>query len=269
VGEDRRTAILEPIELGLAEFVPDPRRPAGWTLLVDDVAQSYVDLDRPRHLEFPYVRLVAALVDVAARRGAPLDVLHLGGGGLTLPRYVAATRPGSRQRVIERDATLAGLVRRILPLPQRAGIELEIADARTAVEETPDASYDLVICDVYRAAAMPRAVAAARFAAHAARILRPGGLYAVNVTDAPALTASRRQAAGLCAAFHDVCVVAEPGTLRGRRFGNVVLAAATAPGHLPVARLVTRTAGIPGSGRLLHGEDLTAFVAGAAPPPDA
>lgn len=267
VGE--RTAILEKVDLGHAEFVPDPRRPRGWTLLIDDVAQSYVDLDRPTHLEFEYVRLIAAVIDVAARRGTPLDVLHLGGGGLTLPRYVAATRPGSRQRVVERDATLATLVGQILPLPTESGVDLEIADALPALHDTPDASYDLVISDVYRAALMPRSVAGSRFAAEAARVLRPGGLYAVNVTDGPPLAFSRRQAATLRAAFADVCVVAEPGTLRGRRFGNVVLAATVPPGRLPVGRLSARGPRRPEPGRLLHGEDLTAFIAGALPEAEA
>src|SRR5437764_1146294 len=88
-------------------LVPDPRRPAGWTLLVDGVPQSYVDLDDPRYLEFEYMRRLASIIDAAAPPGVPLRVLHLGGGALTMPRYVAATRPGSRQRVVELDAARA------------------------------------------------------------------------------------------------------------------------------------------------------------------
>src|SRR5205085_7626995 len=133
----------------VATLVPDARRPAGWTLLVDGVPQSYVDLDDPRYLEFEYVRRLACVVDAAAPRGVPLRVLHLGGGGLTLPRYVAATRPGSRQRVVEIDADLVALVRRELPLPAGSGIRIHTGDARDGLGRIADGVLDLVIADVF------------------------------------------------------------------------------------------------------------------------
>ena len=88
-------------------------------LLAGGVPQSYVDLDDPRHLELEYMRRLGHLLDLAAPAGTPLRVLHLGGGGLTLARYVAATRPGSRQVAGEADAEVVRLVRRRLPLDQR------------------------------------------------------------------------------------------------------------------------------------------------------
>src|SRR5690242_15338252 len=88
---------------GLAELVPDRDRGTAWTLLLDGAPQSYVDLADPAYLEFEYVRRMAAAIDLIAPPGQPLRALHLGGGGLTLPRYVAATRPGSPQRAVEID----------------------------------------------------------------------------------------------------------------------------------------------------------------------
>ncbi len=115
-------------------------------LLAGDVPQSYVDLDDPRHLELEYMRRLGHLIDLAAPAGMPLRVLHLGGGGLTLARYVAATRPGSRQLAVEADAEVARLVRRRLPLAQagqpRPGtgrIRVRVADARAVLEQVPAA----------------------------------------------------------------------------------------------------------------------------------
>ena len=249
-------------------LVPDPRRPAGWTLLVDGVPQSYVDLDDPRYLEFEYMRRLASVIDAAAPPGVPLRVLHLGGGALTMPRYVAATRPGSRQRVVELDAALVALVRRELPLPPDADIQVDIADARDAVVAETE-SYDLVLGDVYRGAQLPRRMASAEFAELVARLVRPDGWYAVNVADLPPLAFSRRQAATLRAAFADVAVLAEPGMLRGRRYGNVILVAAAGTGGLPVTRLAAAANRDPFPGRLLHGAALDGFVAGARPVTDA
>src|SRR6266851_8988445 len=141
----------------------DADRPAGWTVLAGGFPQSHVDLDDPRHLEFEYVRRLGHLIDLAAPAGEPLRVLHLGGGGLTLARYVAATRPGSRQLAVESDAALAELVRRRLPLGQRsrqAGggrVRVRAGDARAVLEQLPAGSFDVVVADLF---------AGARTAAH-------------------------------------------------------------------------------------------------------
>src|ERR1700733_10622083 len=105
-----------PAEGRTVELLGDLDRPGAWMLLVDGTPQSHVDLDDPRHLEFEYMRRLGHVTDLAAPAGQPLRVLHLGGGGLTLARYVAATRPGSSQLAVEADGALVGLVRRLLPL---------------------------------------------------------------------------------------------------------------------------------------------------------
>ena len=249
-------------------LLPDRHRPHGWTLYVDGVPQSYVDLADPHHLEFEYIRRIARVIDAAAPAGAPLRVLHLGGGALTLPRYVAATRPGSTQLVVERDAALAALVSRKLPLPDGSAVHLVTDDARAALRAAPDAGFDIVVSDVYQGAQMPASVASVQFGREVARVLAPDGQVAVNVADLPPLAYSRRQAATLRAVFPDVCVIADAGMLRGRRYGNVVLAAARAPGGLPVRQIAERAHRDPFPARLLHGPDLDVFIAGARPMDD-
>lgn len=267
-GRRGRETITEPVGFGTAELIPDRDRPAGWTLNVDGVPQSHVDLHDQTYLDFEYMRRLASVIDHAAPPGAPLHVLHLGGGALSLPRYVAATRPGSHQRVVERDAELTALVRRVLPLPRGADIRVRAADARAVVEATQDARYDVVIGDVYHAAQMPRSVASKEFAAQVARVLRPGGFYAANIADLPPLAFSRTQAATISTAFPDVCVIADPGMLRGRRYGNLVLVAARQAEGLPAAALGRAALRDPVPGRLLYDTDLDRFVSGARPVTD-
>jgi predicted methyltransferase len=260
-----RTEVVAHVDLGVAELIPDPKRPQGWMLMIDGIAQSYVDLADPTHLEFAYVRRVAAAIDAVRRSGQPVCALHLGGGAWCLPRYVAATRPGSKQRVVERDEALAALIRKRLPLRKSAEVIVELGDARDAVEATPAGTYDLVISDVFEGAQMPAQVASVEFAAQVARLLRDDGLYVVNVTDLPALAFTRRLAATLRECFHDVAVIAEHGMLRGRRFGNAVLVAAGAARKLPGSRLTTLRPGETITVKLVCGAELDAFTTGAEP----
>jgi spermidine synthase len=250
---------------GLAEIVPDPDRPSGRTLLIDGAPQSHVDLADPTHLEFEYIRRMAAAIDLIAPAGAPLRVLHLGGGALTLPRYVAATRPGSAQRVVEIDGPLVELVRRALPLDPRTKLRVRVGDAREAVGGTRDGGYDLVVLDVFAGARTPAHLASVEFMREVARILAPGGKLVANVADGPPLRYARAQVATIRAALPEACLVADAAVLRGRRFGNlVVLAGRTA---LPIAELTRRTAGDWFPGRVEI--DLDRFTGGAAPVTDA
>jgi spermidine synthase len=257
---------------GRVELAGEPDRPRAWTLVVDGTPQSHVDLDDPQYLEFEYMRWLGHLADLAAPPGQPLDVLHLGGGGLTLARYVAATRPGSSQLAVEADPAVAELVRERLPLdqrPRRAGggragrVRVRVADARAVLDQAPADSADLVIADLFAGARTPAHLTTAEFDAAVARVLRPAGQYAVNVGDGPPLAHVRARLAAVRSVFASACVIADPGVLRGRRFGNLVLAAAQQ--DLPVAGLTRRAAGDPFRGRVLHGPELDQFTAGAKP----
>jgi len=258
------------------ELLADPDRPRAWTLLVGSTPQSYVDLDDPRYLEFEYMRRIGHLLDLAAPDSQPLRVLHLGGGAMTLARYVAATRPGSAQLAVDDDADLVDLVRERLPLGQpgrlrgrRGGgrIRIRVGDARAVLTALADASFDVAIADVFAGARTPAHLTSMEFTAEVRRALAPGGLLVANIGDGPPLMHSRRRVATVHALFADAALIADAAVLRGRRFGNVVLAASDA--DLPTADLTRLLASDPFPARLVHGEELEAFAAGSRPIADA
>ncbi|MGC1210232.1 MAG: fused MFS/spermidine synthase, partial [Micromonospora sp.] len=187
--------VVEQVDTGQAELVPAADRPGSWTLLLDGAPQSHVDLEDPTHLEFEYVRRLAAAIDLIAPAGAPLRVLHLGGGALTLPRYVSATRPGSTQRVSELDGALVELVRRALPWPTDPRLRVRVADARATLTASRDDSYDVVVADVFAGARTPAHLTSVEYATEVARVLRPGGFYLANIADGPPLRHARAQVA--------------------------------------------------------------------------
>ena len=247
------------------ELLRDADRRAAWMLLIDGVPQSHVDLDDPGYLDFEYVRRIGHVLDAAAPAGQPLRVLHLGAGALTLARYVAATRPGSPQLAIEVDAALVDLIR--LRLPLDAKVRVRVGDARAELEQLTAARFDVVIADVFAGGRTPAHLTSAEFWSAARRAVRASGVVAANVADGAPLAHARAQVATARAVFPHACLIADAAVLRGRRFGNLVLAASPAP--LPVEALTRRTASDPMPGRLVHGSDLARFTAGAKPVTDA
>jgi spermidine synthase len=256
------------------QLVGDPGRPGGWTVLTGGFPQSHVDLDDPLYLEFEYVRRLGHVIDLAAQAGQPLRVLHLGGGALTLARYVAATRPGSPQLAVDADAGMVETVRARLPLAQpsrRTGaagrIRIQVADARAVLERARPGSFDVVIADVFAGGRTPAHLTTAEFARAADCALAPDGCFAVNIGDGPPFAHARARVAAITTVFAHVCLIADPGVLRGRRFGNLV--AAGSQRDLPVAALARRAAADPFPGRVIAGPDLARFVAGSKPVTDA
>jgi spermidine synthase len=271
-----RVAVHQKVRLGAAELVPDLDRADSWLLFIDGVPQSGVDLADPGYLEFEYIRRIGHVADLAFPPGQPLHALHLGGGALTLPRYLQHTRPGSRQLVAEIDDELTSLIRGHLPLPAGHRIRVRAADARAVAESVREGSYDLVIADVFAGAVTPAHLTTAEFAAAAARALRPGGVYAVNVaagTPPPGrltaagavprggLDGARSAVATLRSVYKETCMVAESSVLRGRRRGNLVVFGSDQP--LPEAALGRAVAGDPFPARLVTGQDLARFASGA------
>jgi hypothetical protein len=263
VGRVARAVVRAEVDHALAELVGDPDRPQGWTLLLDGTAQSHVDLDDPTHLEFEYVRRLGHVVDLLAPP-AP-RVLHLGGGAWTLARYVATTRPGAQQLVVELDAGLVDLVASRLPA-DGLGIDVLCGDARAALTRIPPGSVDLLVLDVFAGARTPAHLTSTEFLAAAAAVLAPGGIYAANVADGGALRFARTQVAAALERFADVAVVAAPGILHGRGFGNLVLLGGVR--DLPVAELARRAAADPFPARVLTGADLYRFAGTATAPAD-
>jgi spermidine synthase len=267
----RARATAEPIRRtvggGAAELVPDRERAHAWSLLIDGAPQSHVDLDDPAHLDFAYQRRLGHVIDLAAPPGRPLNVLHLGGGALTLARYVAATRPRSTQQVVELDTALVELVREHLPWDRTWRIKVRGGDARAGLAKVPQGWADLVIADVFSGARTPAHLTSTEFLAEVRRALRPDGLYAANAADGAPLAFLRSQIATVRSAFAYACAAADPAVLRGRRFGNVILVAADR--ELPVAELTRRVATDPHPGRVEHGRELADFAGGAPAVTDA
>lgn len=245
----------------------DRDRPGAFTVLVDGTPQSYIDTGDPTNLVFEYVRRIGHVIDLARPSGDPVTAVHLGGGGFTLPRYVAHTRPGSRQQVLEIDRALIDAVRAAAPLPKREQIKIRCADAAQAATVLPPGmrgTVDIAVLDVFAGARTPAALTTGEFFASLEPLLVPDAVVALNIADGAPLAFARAVTTTVAGVFGEVAVAAEPGVLKGRRFGNLVVIAGAVPALLERG-LARRLAGDPFPGTVLTGGDVTRFVGGAKP----
>jgi spermidine synthase len=253
------------LESGMvASIEADRWHPGRFELVVDGTPQSHVNLDDPTTLFFEYVQRMAHVIDHISVPGQPLTAVHLGAGALTLPRYIHATRPGSRQQVIELERALVDLVRTELPLPRGASIRVRYGDARAALAQLPTGlrgTVDLAVVDVFAGARTPAHVTSTEFYSEVGELLADQGIVLVNVADGPGLAFARGQAATLRHALGDVVVLADASLLKSRRYGNVVMAASRAP--LPRDWTPRLLAGGPHPSRVLVGQDVVDWTAGA------
>ena len=247
-----------PVRFGTAELLADADRPGGWMLTVDNVPQSYVHLDDPTFLDFAYVQRMADVIDSLVPAGGPVQAVHIGGGACTLPRYVAATRPGSRQLVIEADGPLVELVREQLDLRSVPQLRVRVGDGVSGVGTLRPDSVDLLVVDAFESAIMPDGLTGPEFLASANTALRDSGVYLLNVAAIGGRTINRQIVAGVVAAFPYRLALAESAVLRGKRPGNMVVAGSRSP--LPVDAVESRVARSPFPALMLTGTELDRYV---------
>ena len=228
------------IDTGDCELIADQDNSNGWLLRINGVMSSHIDLADPLFLDFEYMRWMAALIEsrwpvVSGKGGSQqsephrLRGLHLGGGACSLARYFHAAYPDARQVVVELDGKLAEYVRGWFDLPKAPLLRLRVGEAREVTETlTPD-TRDFIIRDVFAGALTPRPLTTAEFNSHIRRVLAPGGIYVVNSGDAPDLKNAREDAATIAAAFEHTVIIADPAMLKGRRYGNMVMAGSDHP----------------------------------------
>lgn len=250
-----------------ARVEADPDRSGGRTLWLDTLRHSYVDLEDPTHLEFGYVAVFGDVVDVVAEReGSVPNVLHIGGGGFTLPRYVEAVHPGSVNVVLELDAELVTLAEEQLGLDPSPDMRIIAGDARTGLRtvrvDSPDLGFEVVVGDAFGGLAVPWHLTTREFVAEIAEVLGPDGVYGINVIDQPPLRFLRAQIATVAEVFDHVALVGPPDRLRGERGGNMVVLASDSP--LPTDALGARLIARDAEERILVGADEIAAFAGDA-----
>jgi spermidine synthase len=182
--------------------------------------------------------------------------------------YTWALGPArSRATSLPPDREVAAVALDQLRVGDIAGLRLIVGDAREAVRQTKDASLHCLVTDVYVGPRAEVDVLSLEAMLDVRRVLRPRGLYLINIADRGPFAFARPVLATVQAVFPHVALLADPGALRGRRYGNIVVAASRKA--LPIDELTRRAARAVPPARLVTGDRLDQLVADAQPLTDA
>ncbi|MPZ89129.1 MAG: spermidine synthase [Nitriliruptorales bacterium] len=265
LGTGATSLITSPCEIESAYYcaqVIDGLEPCdGRTLYLDTLRHSCVHPDDPMRLDFSYTQILSDVLASVAPGDSAIDVLHIGGGGFTMPRHVEAARPGSTNLVLELDPALVEIAEDELGLETGPGLRVDVGDARTALSQQPDDTYDVVIGDAFGGLAVPWHLTTREVTEQVQRTLRPDGLYAINLIDNPPLGFARAEAATLREVFADVAVIAPRDRLAGLDGGNFILVGSDTA--VPVEAITASNAERGDDDQIITGAEVDAFTEGA------
>ncbi|WP_299056582.1 fused MFS/spermidine synthase [uncultured Nocardioides sp.] len=205
----------------------DPENPDATLLVLDGVRNSSVEED-PEALDFTYVQAIASVLDSFRPAGEPLSAYHLGAGALSVPRYLAATRPGTTSTVSEVDPGVVRIDAEQLGLDPE-GVEVRVEDGRLGLREQPTDAHDVVVGDAFGGVSVPWHLTTREAMSDVRRTLADDGVYVANLIDHGSLDFARAEVRTLGTVFDEVALAATPAALAGEEGGNLVALASDAP----------------------------------------
>ena len=160
----------------------------------DKLRHSEADLSDLADLKYPYMRIYDALVNQKlGKNDRPVRLLLLGGGGYVFPNYLYRARPGSELVVVEIDPGVTRAAQAAFGLPADAPLEIHHLDARNYVADalrrnraTPGSVplFDFIVCDSVSDYSVPYQLTTREFMAQVRELLKPDGVYIMNLIDA-------------------------------------------------------------------------------------
>lgn len=234
----------------VADDPADPEaRDNGRSLWLDQLRHAHVDLDDPLYFDIRYMRLFADAID--AMPDGPIRVLHVGGGGFSLPRYINEVRPGSEHVVLELDEALIAIAEAELGLVVNESIEIRTGDARVHLRDLAADSFDLIVGDAYGGVAVPWHLTTTEVVAEFDRMLAPDGLFIMNLIDGGENNFARAQLATLHQHFDQSAVIKPADGIPNFPVNQVFVI-----GHIDIPELTID----PEDGVLINGADLDEYI---------
>ena len=234
----------------IADAPDDPEgRDHGRSLIIDGLRHAHVDLDDAEFLDIRYMRIFAAAAETLP--AGPLRVLHVGGGGFSLPRYISSVRPGSTNTVLELDADLVDIARTELGLTDADALDIRTGDARLHLDDLETDGFDLIVGDAFGGSSVPWHLTTVEVMREIDRLLAPGGTYVMNVIDGGDSRFARAELATLGEVFGNLSMIEPQDGIPNRPVNQVLIASHTS---IPLVPIVEE------DGRQLSASEVSLYV---------
>lgn len=117
----------------------------------------------------------------------------------------------------------------------RTGPDLEVTvkDGRLGVRDEATDSWEVVLMDAFSGVSVPWHLTTRELVADVRRVLRPGGIYLINVIDHGEAKFAKAEIKTVQAEFAHVAVIARKNEFTGESGGNFVVAASDQPIDVP------------------------------------
>ena len=261
MGRQRRReddAVEYAISTGTVRKEQVPGEPDSWILYVNGVPSSAVTIGDPLRLDFEYLDWMSRIISSRFSQTEPVRAVHIGAAACSLPRWLAAAYPHARQTAVDIDAQLVRYVREWFDLPRAPRLALRVGDGAEEISTFRPGSVDVLVRDAFAGDAVPTQLAGDDFAAAGARALSERGLALFNIADKAPHHLLSGEVTVLRRHFAHLALAADPGQIRGRRWGNVIAIAAHEP--LDLVRITQALRRGPAVASVLHGAQLDRYA---------
>jgi spermidine synthase len=155
------------------------------SLSLDHLVHSYTKPDDPTFMGYPHEEVQAEFARLAAdRAGGAANILVIGGGGYTFPRWAEAALPKTSVEVVEIDPGVTWVAHRYLGLAADTRVVTHNMDGRQFVQErAAPGHYQLVIQDAVNDLSVPYHIMTKEYNDAIKRLLTPDGVYLLTVID--------------------------------------------------------------------------------------
>ncbi|MGB4549478.1 MAG: fused MFS/spermidine synthase [Syntrophales bacterium] len=153
-------------------------------MILDNLVHSLNDLEDPRYLDYPYIRIYEEVVHWQEGKRRDLKALFIGGGAYTFPRYMEAEYPRAEIDVVEIDPEITKVTYDCMGLSRDSKIRSFNEDGRWFVMNRKEKEkYDFIFGDAFNDLSIPYHLTTKEFARQLKSIMKPDGLLVANLID--------------------------------------------------------------------------------------
>ncbi len=192
--------------------------------------QSSMKLDAPVDLTLAYSKSMMAAF---ALHEDPKEVLLLGLGGGSLPKFIQTHFPKVKLDIVELDPDVVKVAGQFFKLAPSPNTHIYVMDGRLFLKGT-EKTYDIILLDAYAADHIPFHLTTLEFIRLARSRLKPGGLVASNLWEPRLNRFFFAEMRTFQAVFPQVYVMPASGS------GNVIVYGSTAPEQVTPNQWVRR-----------------------------